>query len=239
LGHLLSPFGKNKDWYKIVWEDILKLHYGILTQEQFIRKYSNLFSISQLTVSTFELMKRFKRLNKGKPYEKQIKPFNFFLIGIGNKDYVKPISPYSDNPQEIVHKPFIDCKTGKILKGLKYWKSLSDTLLEYVNHKESKLDGDVGILEKRHVFVDDITYIGKETNNIEETGILDLPNYTTYQNEERLKKKILRLTTKEARIIGLNPETLRQIKKRIKENKKLIIKSKVLKYLINPNYTYE
>jgi len=228
LGHLLNPFGKNKNWHKMVWEDILKLHYRMITQEQFIRKYSNLFSISQLTVSTFELMKRFKRLNKGKPYEKQIKPFNFFLIGIGNKDYVKPISPYSNNPQEIVHKPFIDCKTGKILKGLKYWKSLSDTLLEYVNHKESKLDGDVGILEKRHVFVDDITYIGKETNNIEETGILDLPNYTTYQNEEKLKKRILRLTTKEARIIGLNLETLRQIKKRIKENKRLVLRKKIL-----------
>jgi hypothetical protein len=68
---------------------------------------------------------------------------------------------------------------------------------------------------------------------------LNLPNYTTYQDEEKLKEKILKLTTKEARILDLNPETLRQIKKRIKENKKLIIKSKVLKYLVNPNYTYE
>jgi hypothetical protein len=86
----------------------------------------------------------------------------------------------------------LDYKTGKILKGLEYWKSLSDTLWEYVNHRESKLDGDIGILERRHVFVDDITYIGKETENIEETGILNLPNYTTYQDEDKLKEKILR-----------------------------------------------
>jgi hypothetical protein len=228
LGHLLSPFGKNKNWHKIVWEDILKLHYGALTQEQFLRKYSDLFAISKLTVSTFELMKRFRKFNKRKPFEKQIKPFNFFLVGAGNKDGLKPISPYSDNPQEIVHKPFIDYKTGKILKGLEYWKSLSDTLWEYVNHKESKLDGDIGILKRRHVFVDDITYIGKETENIEETGILYLPTYQTYQDEEKVKEKILKLTTRESRIIGLNPETLRQIKKRIKENKRLILREKIL-----------
>jgi hypothetical protein len=145
LGHLLSPFGKNKNWHKMVWEDILKLHYRMITQEQFLREYYNLFAISQLTVSTFELMGRFKKLNRRKPYEKQIKPFNFFLVGVSNKDDVKPISPYSDNPQKIVYEPFIDYKTGKILKGLEYWRSLSDTLWEYVNHKESKLEGNIGI----------------------------------------------------------------------------------------------
>jgi hypothetical protein len=37
------------------------------------------------------------------------------------------------------------------------------------------------------------------------------PNYAIYQNEEELKEKILGLTPMEARILGLNPETLRQI----------------------------
>jgi hypothetical protein len=71
------------------------------------------------------------------------------------------------------------------------------------------------------VFVDDITYIGKETENIEGTGILDLPNYAIYRNEESLREKILKLTPMEARIIGLNLETLRQIKKRLISNKRI------------------
>jgi len=100
-----------------------------------------------------------------------------------------------------------------MLKGLEYWKSLSDTLWEYINHKESKFNGDIGILERKYVFVDSITYIGKETENIEETGILDLPDYTIYQDEKELKKRVLSLTTKEARILDLNPETFRKIKK--------------------------
>jgi hypothetical protein len=95
---------------------------------------------------------------------------------------------------------------------------LSDTLWGYINHKESKLEGDVGILRRKYANVDGIIHIGKETENIEGTGILDLPNYAIYQNEEELKEKILGLTPMEARIIGLNPETLRQIKKRIEEN---------------------
>jgi hypothetical protein len=221
LGHLLNPFGKNKNWHKMVWEDILKLHYRMITQEQFLRKYSDLFAISQLTVSTFELTKRFKKINRRKPFEKQIKPFNFFLIGVSNKDDVKPISSYSDNPQEIVHNHFIDYKTGKILKGLEYWKSLSDTLWEYVNHKESKLEGNIGILKRKYVKADGIIYIGKETDNIENTGILEIPSYPTYQNEESLREKILKLTPMEAREIGLNPETLRQIKKRLISNKRI------------------
>lgn len=230
LGHLTNPFGKKvKDWQKMVWEDILKLHYGIITQNQFLSKYSNLFTISKLTVSTFELLKRFKKLNRGKPYEEQIKPFNFFLIGVNNKDDVKPISPYFDNPQEIVYKKFVDYQTGNFLQGLEYWRSLSDTLWKYIKHKESKLEGDNGILERKHVNVDGIIYIGKETENIEETGILELPSYTTYIDEEELKKKLLKITPKEAREIGLNEETLRQIKKRILEGKKLRLYSKTAK----------
>ena len=60
-------------------------------------------------------------------------------------------------------------------------------------------------------------YIGKETDNIENAGILDFPDYSIYENEDRLRKKLLKISWKEARKIGLNEETLRQIKKRCKE----------------------
>lgn len=98
---------------------------------------------------------------------------------------------------------------------------MSDTLWEYVNHKESKLEGNEGILERKHVEVNGIVYIGKETENIENTGVLDLPIYTIYPNENSLKEKIMKLTSRDARIIGLNLETLRRIKKRIYQNKYL------------------
>jgi len=48
--------------------------------------------------------------------------------------------------------------------------------------------------------------------------------------EDGLKKwkKLLNLTSKEARKIKLNEETLRQIKKRIRKNKKLVLRNKTL-----------
>lgn len=64
LGHLTNPFRRYENWHKLIWEDILKLHYALVTREQFLRKYSNLFAISQLIVSTYEIMKRFKKFNK-------------------------------------------------------------------------------------------------------------------------------------------------------------------------------
>jgi len=152
-------------------------------------------------------------------------------VGVSNKDDVKPISPYSDNPQEIVYKKFVDYQTREILQGSEYWKPLSDTIWKYVNNPEAKLKGNSGVLKRRCVDTDGVIYIGKETENIEKTGILESPSYTTYIDQEELKKKLLKITPKEARRIELNEETLRRIKKRIKENKSLVLRRKIVKIL--------
>ena len=127
--------------------------------------------------------------NKGKSYARQIKPFNFFLIGVGNSKEVKPITSFSKEPQEAVHRSFIDYKSGEIITGVEYWKRLSDVLLSYVDHKEAKLEGDVGALERKTLNISDFTYVGKEASNIERIGILDMPNYSLYQSKDTFKKE--------------------------------------------------
>ncbi len=221
LGHLLNPFGKGVNWQKQIWEDILKLHYGIINEGGFIQKYSNFYTISKLSVSSKDIMRRFKSFNKGRTYDKQIKPFNFFLIGIGNDKDIKPITPFSREPQEAVHKPFIDYKSGKILQGIKYWKRLGDVLVSYINHKESKMDGSIGILERRHLNVSDFVYIGKEVSNLERTGALDKPSYAEYTDQEALNKRLLEITPREAKEeFGIKyRSTLKKIKDRIKLRK--------------------
>ena len=112
LGHLLNPFStKNESWHKEIWEDILKLHHGIITEQDIYEKYSKFYAISKLTISTPTIMKKFEILNKNKPINKKIKPFNFVLIGIGNKkkrDVIKPIAPFTKDNQKIVFESFID-----------------------------------------------------------------------------------------------------------------------------------
>lgn len=49
---------------------------------------------SRLTVSTPNVLRRFNKINQGKAWDQQIKPFNFYLVGfqtIGENDKaVKP-----------------------------------------------------------------------------------------------------------------------------------------------------
>ncbi len=124
-----------------------------------------------MTVSTSNILNRFRTLNEGKEWRDQIKPFNFFLCGyqvkVDGKKPVKPLSPFTKDPQSIVHEPFIDYD-GTIKQGLEYFKPFSKTILQYVDHPESKYDGDIGQLERKHIIVTEIVHIGKEANNIED-----------------------------------------------------------------------
>jgi len=83
-----------------------------------------------------------RTLNEDKNWLNQIKPFNFFLVGfqvvLDGKKPFKPLSPYSKDPQIIVNEPFIDYETGQIKQGLRYFKPLSKTILQYLDHAEYK-----------------------------------------------------------------------------------------------------
>ena len=208
-------------WQAQIWEDILSLHYGYITELDIEDKYANLYAISKLTVSTSNVLSRFKKVNQGKTWDQQIKPFNFFLVGFQsieeNDKAVKPLSSHSSNPQSVVYEPFIDYETGEIKEGTHYFKPLSKTIMQYVGHPESKFDGDIGILERKHVHADGVIYIGKEANNIDEQA-LDVKKAQEFVDEDRIKEKILALTPEEARELGIKHRSaLAYLMKKAKE----------------------
>ena len=164
-------------------------------------------------------MKRFKKkFNKGKTYYAQIKPFNFILTRVSNNKEIKPITSFSKSPQEAVYKPFVDYESGEVIEGIGYWKPLSDVLLSYSDHKESKLKGDVGVLERRHLNVDGFVYIGKKASNLDRTGTLDKLSYSMYQDQEVINKMLLEITPKEAKEeFGIRyGSTLKKIKDKLR-----------------------
>ena len=211
----------------------MKLHYGQITEQDIEEKYSNLYAISRLTVSTSNVLNRFKTINQGKAWNEQIKPFNFFNVGFQTIEEdgkaVKPLAPFSKDPQKIVHEPFIDYQTGEVKEGSQYFKPLSRTILQYIDHPENKFEGGIGVLERKHIHVDGVVYIGKEANNIDEQA-LKVREAQVFVNEEELKKKILALTPKEAREIGIKyRSTLKKIKDKIKSGENINLKYSILK----------
>ncbi|WP_269851490.1 hypothetical protein [Methanosarcina horonobensis] len=238
LGHLTNPFHKVvKDWHGEIWQDILKLHYGQTTEDDIEEKYSSFSAISQLTVTTSNVLRKFKKLNKGKPWKEQIKPFNFCLVGTHafeeNGKVVKPLAPFTKNSQKIVHEPFIDYETGKIKQGSQYFKALSRTILQYIEHPESKFDGDIGVLERKHIQATGLIYIGKEANNIEDQP-LDVTKPQVFNNMEEVKEAILPITPEEARKKGVkHRSTLKRVKDRIKKKGTINLKTKAVKKLLN------
>ena len=77
------------------------------------------FASSQLAISTPHMMKRFERLNEGKTYDHQIKPFNFCIVGFSNDveestgKPIKPLAPYRKNAQQCPYDSFLTMKAAK------------------------------------------------------------------------------------------------------------------------------
>ncbi|MBW2966617.1 hypothetical protein KY342_05945, partial [Candidatus Woesearchaeota archaeon] len=237
LGHLTNPFPKNvEDWQAEIWEDILKRHYGMISELDIEEKYSNMYAISRLAVSTANVLHRFDTINKGKEWKDQIKPFNFYLVGfqVAEEDgkAVKPLAPYSDDPQKAVYEPFIDYATGQIKEGTHYFKPLSRTIMQYVEHLEHKFDGKIGVLERKHVHADSVIYIGKEANNIDEQE-LDVKKSQEFLNKKEIMQKILVLPQRQAEEWGVDRKTFQRIKKRIKETGNINLGTLAVKRLVS------
>lgn len=241
LGHIQGI----KDKQKQVWEDILKIHYNPEQKEGILEKYEGMYSISQLTISGYDIFERFSSINKDKngnlkPLKKLIKPFNFITVGIGyikDTETDKPIipmmpyiSPKDKRFSQIPYMPFMDYRTGKLYNENTefYWKPMPEVIESYLKHPESKFDGDIGRLQRKHIVIDknSIQYIGKESNELEESEILGVykDNYTTYNDGEGIKQKILEMKEEDAIKIGISARTLYYWKAKLRASKPIKLK---------------
>ena len=239
LGHLLDPISNYDDkkhvaWHIEIWKDILDLEYKKTTIEKLYEKYSNKYAIQKLGISTPTVLNRIREFNEGKDYYSQIKPSNFCIIGFSNMtnedtgEQIKPLAPFRKFVKDAVFDDFIDynSKNNKKLRGKEYWKSFWDTFDEYLRHKESKFDGDSGVLERKHVILTEIRHIGKESDSLAEPFGLDEYSYEFYDDPERIDKefkenidRILALVPKDVIDFGINRTTLWNVKEKIKNEK--------------------
>lgn len=251
LGHLLNPTdpeSSDRDWIERAWLNIVRKALGLSTEKL---GFEDLPAVGRVTVSSPTVMKSFTQINRGKEYPDQIKPFNFVLTchvsPLGHPIGADPgrfhlIAPYENNSKKWLRMNWINLYTGK-----DYWitttddhgtrnsarvKTYGDILEEYEFHPESKCADTkgntcgkqtVGLLYRRHIRIQSISCIGKESNKLEdvEAGLVHSEQgvYTEYRDPKRdewqmnilpkLKRMPLSLLVKES---GLSRRTLMDLR---------------------------
>jgi hypothetical protein len=217
LGHLLNPTNlhdEDRNWIAQAWLNIIRKAHGLSAERL---GFEDSPAVGRITVSSPALMRPLTKLNDGKKYEDQVKPFNFLLschvsplghpIGVDPKHF-HLITPYEPDPCRWTETEWIDQYTGKTYKitttephGNRHTarvKTCGDVLIEYEFHAETKnadSEGNpsgkrsMGILQRRHVQIKQIKYIGKESNVIEdvEAGLAhsEADVYTYYPDPRR------------------------------------------------------
>jgi len=231
LGHIRGIDGE------AVWKAILTKDFS---------KFENKVAISQITISKPSILNRFRKMNTNKPFNKKIKPFNFMLVGT-EKNGVIPCLPFTKDTSGIQYEPFVDYKTDTASDKLPlpsdaYWYTLKDVLVSYVRHCDNKFDYDnEGIAHRKHIVVNRIRCIGKESNNLDEATIIGVnkDDYTEYTkdheivNSDEFKQWVLSLKPKDVVGEGISQQALYYQKSLIKNGKILNPKQKIVRKLLD------
>jgi len=217
LGHLLNPTdpeSNDRKWIGQVWLNIVRRALGLPTEDL---DFENRPAVGRVTVSSPAVSEPLAKLNENKPYAAQVKPFNFLLTShvkpfghpIGaDPEHFHLIAPYNNDPTRWLKMDWIDQYSGQTYRittsghtgagQMARVKTFGDIVREYEYHPESKCadaDGNVcgkqtvGLLQRRHIRIDQIKYIGKESNHLEEVdaGLIHSEQsvYTEYVDPSR------------------------------------------------------
>ncbi len=187
LGHLMHSNRADEEarseWEKDLWTGIIRTTNGEMTETELCDEFSGDHAVTKYAVTKPSLHRRLRAINRSKDVANQVKPFNFVLIGqpteIGEDgEPIHPITKFTKNTHQAPFQPFIDYNTGKRYPGNNqlYWKDLSSVIRDYVSHPETKFrnGSKEGKMQRRHLQIDRISYIGKEANEIEQADILGM-----------------------------------------------------------------
>ena len=214
LAHLLDVDAEK--W----WNGILAMHYFPERRQDILDKYDDKYAVSKMSITTPNVLKRFCNL----------RPFDKILVGAGcksddNGNAIIPTLPYLDarNRECIQYMPFTNYPTGErysdSVDTIPYWKPLSGMLDEYANHREAKSGGNIGLLPRLRMKIDQnqIKYVGKEVANLDTVNILGVTensdSCTVYDN---LEERILNIRSRDSHKFGISRSNLIAIQKKIR-----------------------
>jgi len=217
LGHLRNPTdlaSEDRDWIRQAWLSILRITLRLPTEPL---SFEDLPAVGRVPITSPKAMRSLAKLNVGKKYGARLKPFNFLLSchvkQFGHPPGVDPekfhlVAPYELNSSRWLEMPWIDQHAGQHYRittegfhgsrGVARVKTYGDVLREYAFHPGSKSADargkpsgkqTIGLLQRRHIRVSQIIYIGKESNKLEEieSGLIHSAQsvYTEYPDPRR------------------------------------------------------
>ncbi len=248
LGHLLNPTdpeSEDREWIAQAWLGMIRKTLGLPTKNP---SFEHQPAIGRTSITSPAVMRPLAKLNEGKKYVDKIKPFNFLMTchvkPFGHPPGVKPerfhlIAPYETDSQEWLKQTWTDQYSGSDYKitttgsyGNRHTarvKTYGEVLREYEIHPESKYADasgkpcskqTVGVLQRRRVRIEQIKYVGKESNSLEEVeaGLVHSAEnvYTEYIDRRRdeWQTKILSALRKIpppilVKMSGLSPTTIK------------------------------
>lgn len=217
LGHLRNPLdfeSEDRGWIRTAWLNIVRRALGLPTEPL---SFEHFPAVGRITITSPKMLRSLGKINRGKTYKDRLRPFNF-LLSCHVKQFGYPfgvdpekfhlVAPYEPNPNRWVKTPWINQHTEEeyriTTKGFHGWrgrarvKTYGDVLREYEFHPGSKSADaagnpsgkqTIGLLRRRHIRVGHVSYIGRESNRLEEVeaGIIHSAQrvYTEYPDPRR------------------------------------------------------
>jgi hypothetical protein len=182
------------EWVDVVWRRFIAEAEGVPAGDA--PAWFDLPGVSQLPVSSPAVMAPFAALNAGLPFERQVKPFGFLLLGHldplaalpdGLDRSITPMAPFSSRPDELLSLPWRNRRDGRPLavttrlggeRARVRLETIGDVVAAYRLHPETKSGdprggfgrrGSVGVLPRLTVRAVGLpVHIGKESNRLEE-----------------------------------------------------------------------
>jgi hypothetical protein len=217
LGHLLNPTdpeSEDRGWNAQVWLRMIRNAVGKRAENLGFELQP---AVGRTSITSPAVMRPLAKLNEGRKYVDKIKPFNFLMTchvkPFGHPPGADPerfhlIAPYEADPRSWLKNPWIDQYSGKNCgitttghhgdRHTARVKTYGEVLREYEIHPESKcadaagkpcVKRTVGLLQRRHIRIEQIKYVGKESNSLEEVdaGLIHSPEnvYTIYTDPRR------------------------------------------------------
>ena len=178
-------------WEEDVWKQIISAALGDRPREvdyafrrEMLRPAHSRYGSTRPAVLNW-----FKRYNEGRPYAEQVKPFNFLLTFFTRRqedvasedlthefdpklDDIRPVAPYEKDSEKALRRIFDRNSENMDRVSAKWLRTVADVLRDYHRQPEYKFLGggwnEEGILRRRHILVDTIEDIGKESDGWEE-----------------------------------------------------------------------